>query len=217
MIANEYGNCHEYQCTGMRGFIQNGGADCTLAVQVLDQLEPIIDNRLSISSVNSDSWFTLASIVPEIESRNLDLIETLNIIDFDVIVVYIVIGLILFKMATLTVWSSTWLTMRHMIKQEHQLNVDSQRLKMASLWFTIAIFWLHCMYGNLVSTDLVAATSPDLIDSLEQVLISNRKPILGLQAEQAFSSSMSPKWRKVLDRVSQYVRKFEEIGQTVDD
>ena len=200
----------------MRRLIQNGDADSSIDAQYIGQLEPIVDNRLSISTIVRQSYSSLASIIGETDSRNLDLIETIKIIDFEVVLIYILLGLIIFSLSTFKMMTSLWLILRSIVRQNYSLRIKSRWLKMASCWFAIALFWLHCMYGNLMSTDLVAAPPPVLVDSITELLVSNREPMFGFYAHHVFSTSRNQKWREVLSRSNHFLRKLEDILGILD-
>ena len=120
VISDEIGDCLKSQCSGLKGSVQNGDADVSLFFMGLDNFDPIIDNRLSISKINSDSYTTLASIVDDTKSRNMDIIETLTNIDVQVLILYILFGWSLFRWFSNISESNLWLTWRHLILQCHE-------------------------------------------------------------------------------------------------
>ena len=217
VIAEKFGDCLEYQCSGLKGIVQKGEADASLFFIHLHNLGPIIDNRLSISKINSDSYTTLSSIVGDTKSRNMDIIESLTIIDVEVLILQILFGWLLFCCFSNISESNAWLTWRHLILQCHQPIRSSERLKMASICFSISLFWLHCMFGNLISTDLVAAPPPLLIDKLTDIFDFNRKPIFGIESGLKFSTSQDHIWRKLWNKKIRVLKGPDELHLVLND
>ena len=200
-MSEKHGDCIEFNCTGLHGLIQHGFADSSVAVIGVDHLEPVIDHRLSVTSIVNDDFAVLASHVDQLPSRNVDLIEMINTIDIDVLIVYLVFGWIMFRMVKKVEKSSLWLILRHLLKEgHHSVLGHHQPYNLVIIAVTMAIFWLHCMLGNQISTDLIAAPPPVLIDSVSDLLESNRLPIIGLKPSEKISVSTNTKWQQVWSR-----------------
>ena len=217
VVADEFGNCLKPQCSGLKGLVQHGDADASLFYISLDNLDPIIDNRLSISKISSDNYISLTSIVGDLKSRNMDIIETLTIIDVEVLILYILVGWFLFWWFSNISDSNLWLTWRHIIGQCHEPNQSSGRLKTASVCFLMSLFWFHCMFGNLISTDLVAAPPPVLIKKLSDIFEFNRKPSFGTNSGLKFSISRNKIWRKLWNNRHRLVKTKADLRLALSD
>ena len=73
------------------------------------------------------------------------------------------------------------------------------------------------MFGNLISTDLVAAPPPVLIDKLTDLLKFNRKPIFGIVSDLKFSTSSNPIWRQIWNNRHRSLNSTKNSYLALDD
>ena len=73
------------------------------------------------------------------------------------------------------------------------------------------------MFGNLISTDLVAAPPAVLIDKLTDILEFNRKTIFGTESGLKFSTSRNQIWRQIWNNRHRIVDSIDESHLVLND
>ena len=73
------------------------------------------------------------------------------------------------------------------------------------------------MFGNLISTDLVAAPPPVLIDKLTDIFEYNRKPLFDPISGLKFSTSRNKIWRSLWNSRHRLVKTMADMQWALDD
>lgn len=147
-------------------------ADFTLPKVEIYNYEPFINNLVDVATITGESSEQLGTLVVTNKSRNLDVVETVTVFSWPVVLVAVCLAFVLLKLLCVYRFNaSVWLLLRGLL---HQLLIETTttRQKAGVCLFAMLFFFMHTIYSNSMSTDMVASKQPELIDSLEDFAYS---------------------------------------------